>query len=161
MTCLDALESDVLRRVARPYQQKPLAGKLICLPEVVSVHHSAGELLYAGECGNVGHRVVPAGHDYVVKTLSVIHLIVYQVLGGDGEVVGSIVVPHVPHNGVELDVLPDVLLVPPALQVVEQDLPGREGGDGFAKVFLKGVVGKLQTLLRTVGPEISSGTISL
>ena len=110
---------------------------------------------------NVRYGVVTAGHYHVVKAFSLINLVIEQVLGGDGEVVRGIVVAHVSHHGVELDILPDVLLVPPALQVVEQDLPGREGGDGFAKVFLKGVVGKLQTLLGTVGPEISSGTISL
>ena len=122
----------------------------------MSVHHSAGELLYAGEGGDVGDGVVPAGHDHVVKTLSILYLVPQQVLRGHGEVVGGLVVTHVPHYGVELDVLPDVLLVPPALQVVEQDLSGREGGDGFAKVFLEGVVGELQTLLGPVGPEISS-----
>ena len=154
LTDLDALERDVLRRVAGPHQQQPLPGELVGLPEVVGVHHPAGELLNAREGRNVRYGVVTAGHYHVVKAFSVLHLVLEQVLGGDGEVVRGLVVAHVSHHGVELDVLPDVLLVPPALQVVEEDLPGWEGGDGFAKMLLEGVVGELQTLFGTVGPEV-------
>ena len=53
------------------------------------------------------------------------------------------------------DVLLDVLLVPPALEVVEEHLPGGEGGDRLPKVFLEGVVGKLEALLRAIGPKVS------
>ena len=91
----------------------------------------------------------------MVKPFPVDHLVILQVLHGDGEVVGGLVVADVSDDGVELDVFPDVLLVPPPLQVVEQNLSRREGGDGFPKVFLKSVMRELQTLFGTIGPEIS------
>jgi len=116
----------------------------------MSVHHPPGELLDAGECRDVRDGVVPTGHYHVVKTFSVINLVLHQLLGGDGEVVGGLVVAYVPDHGVELDVLPDVLLVPPTLQVVEKYLSRWEGGNSLAKVLLKGVVRELQTLLGAV-----------
>ena len=48
-----------------------------------------------------------------------------EVLDGDGEVVCGLVVHDVSDGGAELDVLLHVLLVPAALQVVEQHLPAR------------------------------------
>ena len=51
------------------------------------------------------------------------HLVILQVLHGDGEVVSGLVVDDVPHHGAELDVLLDVLLGPAALEVVKEHLP--------------------------------------
>ena len=51
------------------------------------------------------------------------HLVILQVLHGDGEVVGGLVVDDVPHHGAELDVPLDVLLGPSTLEVVQQHLP--------------------------------------
>ena len=51
------------------------------------------------------------------------HLVILQVLHGDGEVVGGLVVDDVPHHRAELDVLLDVLLGPAALEVVKEHLP--------------------------------------
>ena len=153
---LDTLESDVLSRVAGAHQQQSLTSKLVCLSEVVSVHHTTRELLNPREGGDVGHRVVTAGHDHVVETLSIKNLVFQQVLRRDGEVVCSLVVADVSDDGVELYIFPDVLRVPSALQVVKQNLSRREGGDGFTEVFLKSVVRELQTLFGTIGPEISS-----
>ena len=59
----------------------------------------------------------------MVKPLPVDHLVILQVLHGDGEVVGGLVVDDVPHHGAELDVLLDVLLGPAALEVVKEHLP--------------------------------------
>ena len=41
------------------------------------------------------------------------------------------------------------------LEIVEEHLPGREGGDGLAKVLFERVVGELEGLLGAVGPEIA------
>ena len=59
----------------------------------------------------------------MVKPFPVDHLVILQVLHGDGEVVGGLVVDDVPHHGAELDVLLDVLLGPAALEVVKEHLP--------------------------------------
>ena len=56
---------------------------------------------------------------------SVLDDVSLEVLDGDGEVVGGLVVDDVPDGGAELDVLLHVLLVPAALQVVKQHLPGQ------------------------------------
>ena len=55
---LDALQRDVLRRVARPDQQQSLPRELVFVSEVVSVQDPAGEPLDTREVWDVRHREV-------------------------------------------------------------------------------------------------------
>ena len=55
---IDALQRDVLRRVARPDQQQSLPRELVFVSEVVSVQDPAGEPLNTRELWNVRHREV-------------------------------------------------------------------------------------------------------
>ena len=57
-----------------------------------------------------------------ILPLPVHHLVVLQVLYRDGEVVGGLVVDHVPHHRAELDVPLYVLLGPSTLEVVQEHL---------------------------------------
>ena len=103
-----------------------------------------------------------------ILPLPVHHLVVLQVLYRDGEVVGGLVVDHVPHHRAELDVPLYVLLGPSTLEVVEQHLPIKrvlhgllcfplpwwKRGDRLAKVLLKGVIRELQAFLGPIGPQV-------
>ena len=55
---IDALQRDVLRRVARPDQQQSLPRELVFVSEVVSVQDPAGEPLDTREVWDVRHREV-------------------------------------------------------------------------------------------------------
>ena len=46
-----------------------------------------------------------------------------------------------------------------ALHCTASTLPRREGGDGLAKMLLKGIVGELSNLLGCVRPEIPGHTV--
>ena len=54
----------------------------------------------------------------------------------------------------KLDEAPEVVDLPAALEVVQEDLPRREGGDLLAKVLLELVVWELEGLLGRVRPEV-------
>ena len=123
---LDALQGDVLRRVARPDQQQSLPGELVGVTEVVSVEDPAREPLDTRKVWDVRHREVTCGHDHVVELLGLQHLVLRQVLHADAEGVLLLVILHVPDHSPELDQLPHVFLSPASLEIVEQDLPGWE-----------------------------------
>mmetsp|Transcript_42713 Transcript_42713/g.112422 ORF Transcript_42713/g.112422 Transcript_42713/m.112422 type:complete len:315 (+) Transcript_42713:539-1483(+) len=81
---LVALRCDVLRRVARADDKDVLGSKLLCGPEVVGMHNTAGECVRALELRNVGGRKVATAHDQVVKHFRAL-CASGRMLGGDGE----------------------------------------------------------------------------
>ena len=59
---MDALQRDVLRRVARPYQQQSLPRELVFVSEVVSVQDPAENLSIPGNSGICGTKKWPEIH---------------------------------------------------------------------------------------------------
>jgi hypothetical protein len=59
------------------------------------------------------------------------------------------------NDGVEVNPALDVRLLNASNDVIFKDRTWREGRDGFAEVFLVGVVSKLEAFLGPVGPEVS------
>ena len=113
------------------------------------------ELLKSLKLRHIGHGEVPRGVDDIVKFLCRQHCVFFEPLHPDGEVVCGGVVLDITAHVVKLDEAPEVVDLPAALEVVEEDLPRREGGDLLAKVLLELVVGELEGLLGRVRPEVA------
>ena len=113
------------------------------------------ELFKSLEFGHVGHGEVSRGVDDVVEFLRGQHRIFLEPLDRDGEVVGGRVVLDVADRVPKLDEAAEVVDLPAALEVVEEDLPRRERRDLLAKVLFEEVVRQLQRrLFGPVRPEV-------
>ena len=120
----------------------------------MGVHERAPEGLIAGVMGHVGHREVPGGQDHVVEVLANVG-VAGKVVGGDREAAAVGRPADAAHRIVEPDVVADAAAVGSAKDVVVEHLAGREGRHRLAEVLLEAVVGELQALLGTVGPQVA------
>src|SRR4051794_5239578 len=136
------LHADVFGRVAAADQEQILAGETFGAAEVVGVQDLAGEAVDTRKFGDIGGGEVTRGHHELVKDV---------VSGGAGgeilhsqrEFLGVLVPGGVASHGVELNIFAHIRLLNPALDVVKEDLAGRERGNGAAKVLVERVIGKL------------------
>jgi len=151
----DALKGDVLGGIGGADEEQSLARELICVAEIVRMHHTTGELFDAGEGRDVRGGIVTRGDDNVGEALGGQHDIVLEILDNDREVVGIFVVNDRFHGMGELHKASDVVFRPTSFLVVEKDFSGWETGNGFSVVLLESVVGELETLLGAVRPQIT------
>ena len=93
---------------------------------------------------------MPAGIDDVVKFLRWQHRVFLQFLDPDTEVVCGGIVLDISDHMLKPDIASEVVLLPPPLDVVKEDLPRRERGDLLAEVLLKEVIWELERCL--LGP---------
>ena len=119
----------------------------------MGVEDTAAKFLEARIVRIIRGGEVTGGDDHVIEDFRIL-AVIRGVTRGDLELAVS-GFPHVADAVVEADPVADARLLHPALDIVEQHFARRVGGDLFAEMFLKGIVGEFQTFFRAIRPEVA------